>query len=224
MVENGGVQQCRRVHTTISLLPRLPPTRMWKAWRLVRSCWIVRSLRRWAGRTRPRVYLFSSVAAWCWWWWCWCGCGSSVLRDCYLVCVCVSECVCEWVCVCVISQLPGTLCALIVITRAWDDDTKWSDGWVALSVCLTVCWCLPFPFYAPMAITKQALLQTFAVGVGCLALGYFLAKRQSFRALHPPSNSLPFQDTDTHEVEELADKFEDFKMVLLTSFLGSIRV
>ncbi|XP_024385280.1 uncharacterized protein [Physcomitrium patens] len=66
-----------------------------------------------------------------------------------------------------------------------------------------------------MAITKQALLQTFAVGVGCLALGYFLAKRQSFRALHPPSNSLPFQDTDTHEVEELADKFEDFKMVLV---------
>lgn len=66
-----------------------------------------------------------------------------------------------------------------------------------------------------MAITRNALAQTFAVGVGCLALGYFLGKRNKFVAAHADlSTSVPYHGTEeTHQVEELADAFEDFKMV-----------
>lgn len=68
-----------------------------------------------------------------------------------------------------------------------------------------------------VGLTKKALLLHTAVGVGCLALGYFLAKRSFFRDLHPPSNSvLHNASTDEmHFVEDLADQFEDFKMVLV---------
>lgn len=70
-----------------------------------------------------------------------------------------------------------------------------------------------------ISLTKKALLLHTAVGVGCLALGYFLAKRSSFRALHPPLNSAPQHagspTDEMHFVEDLADQFEDFKMVLI---------
>lgn len=68
-----------------------------------------------------------------------------------------------------------------------------------------------------VGLTKQALLLHTSVGVGCLALGYFLAKRNSFRAFHPPLNSAAHHAAtdDMHFVEDLADKFEDFKMVLV---------
>lgn len=67
-----------------------------------------------------------------------------------------------------------------------------------------------------MALSKHALLQTFAVGVGCLALGYFLAKRSTVRALHFAPNSAPYHGPDEmHHVEDLAEQFDDFKMVLV---------
>lgn len=65
-----------------------------------------------------------------------------------------------------------------------------------------------------MVLTKYSLLQSFAVGVGCLALGYFLGKQNTILALSAAPDTVPYHGKEeTHEVEELADKFEDFKMV-----------
>ncbi|KAG0612065.1 hypothetical protein M758_7G187700 [Ceratodon purpureus] len=81
-----------------------------------------------------------------------------------------------------------------------------------------------------MALSKHALLHSFAVGVSCLALGYFLAKRtipipsfhtrllpHSHSHSPPPSPSLAAGPHATlmHHVEVLADQFDDFKMVLV---------
>lgn len=75
--------------------------------------------------------------------------------------------------------------------------------------------CSPVSPSSSMALSKHALLQTFAVGVGCLALGYFLAKRSTVRALHLAPNSAPYHGPDEmHHVEDLAEQFDDFKMVL----------
>ncbi len=64
-------------------------------------------------------------------------------------------------------------------------------------------------------VWKLSILQFVAVGVGCLALGYWVGKKRgSLRHLPPYLEKPKYHGKEqTHDVEKLAEKFEDFKMV-----------
>jgi PTH2 family peptidyl-tRNA hydrolase len=66
-------------------------------------------------------------------------------------------------------------------------------------------------------VWKLSILQFVAVGVGCLALGYWVGKKRSALRHLPLSLEKPkyHGKEQTHDVEKLAEKFEDFKMVLV---------
>jgi hypothetical protein len=66
-------------------------------------------------------------------------------------------------------------------------------------------------------VWKLSILQFLAVGVGCLALGYWVGKKRGALRHLPPSLEKPkyHGKEQTHDVEKLAEKFEDFKMVLV---------
>ncbi len=73
-------------------------------------------------------------------------------------------------------------------------------------------------------VWKLSILQFVAVGVGCLALGYWVGKKRSALRHLPLSLEKPkyHGKEQTHDVEKLAEKFEDFKMVSFQLYIPGL--
>ncbi|KAJ7553315.1 hypothetical protein O6H91_06G092700 [Diphasiastrum complanatum] len=70
-------------------------------------------------------------------------------------------------------------------------------------------------------MAEASVLKLVAVGAGCLLIGCYVGKRWALYSMLRPN--LPYGESSSayhgkdekHEVEKLADKYEDFKMVLV---------